>query len=93
MKTKSNIFLILLFLSSLNLVKAKTFYLSRDVYKKMPFSTQYSESGALIKNVDYPSVNALIPQLNEHFNLKLEDRKEAHITVVTPPEFNSSLYF
>jgi 2'-5' RNA ligase len=70
---------------------AKTLTLSREVFETMPFSSQYSEDGALIRSIHYSSVNALIPQLNSLFNLDLEDRKEAHITVVTPTEFQSSL--
>ncbi len=70
---------------------AKTFMLSREVFKTVPFSSQYSEAGALIRNVHYLSVNALIPQLNAAYNLDLEDRGEAHVTVITPPEFQTSL--
>lgn len=70
---------------------AKTLRLSREVFQAVPFSSQYSEVGALIRSVHYPSVNALIPQLNSLYKLNLEDRREAHITIVTPPEFQSSL--
>lgn len=70
---------------------AKTLTLSKDVFKRVPFSTLYSEDGALIRNVDYFSVNALIPQLNSLYKLNLEDRREAHITVITPPDFKSGL--
>lgn len=41
-----------------------TLTLSREVFQTVPFSSQYSEDGALIRSVHYPSVNALIPQLN-----------------------------
>ncbi|MFP5492876.1 MAG: hypothetical protein ACLGG0_15340 [Bacteriovoracia bacterium] len=70
---------------------AKTLTLSREVFRTVPFSTQYSEDGALIRSVHYPSVNALIPQLNSLYKLDLKDRGEAHITIITPPEFQSSL--
>jgi 2'-5' RNA ligase len=70
---------------------AQNIYLSREVYKKVPFSSQFSEDGAIIRNVDYRSVNALVAQLNEIYNIELKDRGEAHITVITPPEFKSSI--
>lgn len=74
-----------------NFAHANTLTLSRDIYQAVPFSSQFSEDGALIRNVHYPSVNALIPQLNALYQLDLEDRGESHITVITPPDFNSSL--
>ncbi len=70
---------------------AATLDLSRDVFQNVPFSSQYSEDGALIRSIHYPSVNALIPQLNSLYKLNLEDRREAHITIITPPEFQLSL--
>lgn len=60
--------------------------ISQEVFKVMPFSSQFSEDGALIYNVDFNSVNSLIPKINEQFNVELEDRGESHITVLTPPE-------
>ncbi len=86
---KNILFLSLFFV--VTVLEAKTLTLSRNVFKKVAFSSLYSESGALIKNIDYPSVNALIPQLNSLYNLELSNRGEAHITVVTPPEFQSEL--
>lgn len=82
---------LLILLLTIDLAQAKVLTLSREVFKKVPFSSQYSEDGALIRNVNYPAVNDLIPQLNKLYQLNLEDRREAHITVVTPPEFQSSL--
>jgi len=61
-------------------------YLSKNVFKKVSFSSQYSNAGALIRNIDFESVNALIPQLEKKYNVTLEDRDEAHITTITPPE-------
>lgn len=72
-------------------VHAAKLELGRDVYRPVPFSSQYSEDGALIRNVYFPAVNALIPQLNNLYKIDLEDRRESHITVITPPEFKSSL--
>lgn len=83
--------LILLSLLLSTLSNAKTLTLSREVYQAVPFSSQYSDTGALIRSVHYPSVNALIPQLNALYKLNLEDRREAHITVISPPDFQTSL--
>ena len=60
--------------------------LSLGVYKPVAFSSQYWEDGALIMNVDYSSVAKLIPQIEDIYDIELEDRKEAHITLLTPPE-------
>lgn len=81
MKLKTLLFAGLLSFNGFSAVK-----LSKQVFKDVPFSPLYLDSGALIMNIDYPSVNALIPQLNKIYGIKLEDRKEAHITVITPPE-------
>lgn len=71
--------------------------LSKDVFGKVPFSSQYSEDGSLIRSVDYRSVNDLIPQLENKFSniLKgrsLQDRNESHITVITPPEGKTGFF-
>jgi 2'-5' RNA ligase len=87
---RMRIFILLSFLTS-TFSYAKTLTLSREVFQTVPFSTQYSEDGALIRSVHYPSVNALIPQLNSLYKVNLEDRREAHVTIITPPEFQSSL--
>jgi len=81
---KSTFLVIILFLGSNYAFAA--IEISKSIYKSVPFSSQFIEDGALIRNVDYKSVNSLIPQLNEIYGLKLEDRGEAHITVITPPE-------
>jgi 2'-5' RNA ligase len=60
--------------------------LSKSVYKGMPFSSQFIEDGALIRNVEFTSVNALVPQIEKQYGVKLKDRGESHITVITPPE-------
>ena len=65
--------------------------LSKNIFRNVPFSSQHSKDGSLIKSVDFRSVNDLIPQLEEHFKellngQKLQDRNESHITVLTPPE-------
>ena len=58
----------------------------KDVYKKVPFSSEFIEDGALIRNINYEAVEAIVPQLNSLYGVKLETRGEAHITVITPPE-------
>tara|TARA_Y100000780_G_scaffold230853_1_gene254029 strand:+ start:19764 stop:20363 length:600 start_codon:yes stop_codon:yes gene_type:complete len=60
--------------------------ISSEVYKKVPFSSEFIEDGALIRNVNYDAVKAIVPQLNSLYGVKLETRGEAHITVITPPE-------
>lgn len=52
----------------------------------MLFSSQYSEDGALIYNISFASAQELKAQLGIIYGITLEDRKEAHITVLTPPE-------
>ena len=64
---------------------------SKDIFKEVSFSDEYSDSGALIKNINFSPVNKIIPQLEKEFKnlLKgrdLKDRSEAHITIITPPE-------
>ncbi len=71
--------------------------LSKNIFRHVPFSSQYSEDGALIRSVDYRSVNDLIPQIEKQFESllngqKLVDRNEAHITVITPPEAKTGFF-
>lgn len=76
---------------------SKNVLLSRNIFRKVPFSSQYSEDGSLIRSIDFRSVNDLIPQLEEQFKVKLdgkklEDRNESHITVITPPEGKTGFF-
>ena len=73
-------------------VFSKNVLLSKDVFRKVPFSSQYSEDGSLIRSIDFRSVNDLIPQLEEQFKVELEDRNESHITVITPPEGKTDFF-
>ncbi len=71
--------------------------LSKRVFRSVPFSSQYSEDGSLIRSVDFRSVNDLIPQLESKFKKLLEsqslqDRNESHITVITPPEGKTDFF-
>lgn len=72
---------------SLNLYGADIFLSSR-VYHKMPYTDIFKNDGALVYNVDYHSVQKLIPQLEKIYSIKLENRGEAHITLITPPNFS-----
>ncbi len=78
-------------------VFSKNVLLSKDIFRKVPFSSQYSEDGSLIRSIDFRSVNDLIPQLEEQFKVelkgnKLEDRNESHITIITPPEGKTDFF-
>ncbi len=66
----------------------KNIYLSKLVYKQVPFSRLYEQDGALVKDVDFRSVNFVKKQIQKKLSIKLSDRKEAHITIITPPEFD-----
>ena len=65
---------------------ANDLVISKKVFSKAHFSSQFIEDGALIRNINFEAVNALIPQLNKIHNIELQDRGESHITVITPPE-------
>lgn len=65
---------------------AEEIKLSSVVYKDVPFSSQFMEDGALIRNVNYEAVKKLVPQIERARGIKLENRGESHITVITPPE-------
>ena len=60
--------------------------ISNSIYKQVPFSSQFIEDGALIRNVNYNAIKELIPQLENKYGIKLESRGEAHITTISPPE-------
>lgn len=71
--------------------------LSDKIFRNVPYSSQYSEDGPLIRSVDFKSVNALIPTLENKYKKllkgkKLTDRNEAHITVITPPEGKTDFF-
>jgi 2'-5' RNA ligase len=71
--------------------------LDKNVFRNVPFSSQYSEDGSLIRSVDFRSVNDLIPQIEMAFERelngqKLQDRNESHITVITPPEGKTGFF-
>ena len=78
----------LLFLNSA--FAQKQINISKNVFKLTPFSEQYASDGAVIRSIYYPAVKSLIPQLESIYNIELQDRGEAHITILTPPEGNGS---
>ena len=85
-----NLFLII-FLFFGSAIHAKTrFYLDRSVYKSMHYTTLFIESGAMVQAVYYEAVRQLIPQLESRYGLKLQNRGEAHITAITPPEYTGA---
>jgi 2'-5' RNA ligase len=59
-----------------------------DLQQKMPFSSQFIEDGALIRNINLKSVQDLVPLIKKKYPKinNLQNRGEAHITVITPPE-------
>jgi 2'-5' RNA ligase len=71
--------------------------ISDKIFRDVPYSSQYSEDGSLIRSVDFKAVNALIPILESKYKKllngqKLTDRNEAHITVITPPEGKTGFF-
>lgn len=75
-------------------IKTNTFVnnWNQEIQKRVPFSSQFIEDGALIRNINYSAVKSLIPLIKEKFPEivpeieSLQTRGEAHITVITPPE-------
>lgn len=96
MKSKV-LYIILLITLGISQTAMGEILLSKNIFRKVPFSSQYSEDGSLIRSTDFRSVNSLIPQLQKKFKqlLKgknLRDRNESHITVITPPEGKSNFF-
>lgn len=79
--------LIALLLTDFSLSHSSTrILLPKDLFESVPFSSEYIEDGAIIRNINYKSINEVLIKLNELEKVKLESRGEAHITVITPPE-------
>jgi hypothetical protein len=66
-------------------------FLSRSVYSQVPYSSIYKQQGALVRNINFEPVNELNEQLKTVFGMPLQSRGEAHITVITPPDFSGAL--
>lgn len=73
------------------ILQAQQFTLSSDVFNNRPFISHQGEetySNYLSKDVLLEPINNLRHQLESHYNISLKHRGEAHITVLTPPEFD-----
>lgn len=83
------LFILLLFFVSLPLL-ANAFSLDQQIFhnSELPFK---SHSNYLTMEIKFPPVNRLYQQVVESFALQLTNRGEAHITVITPVEFDKVL--
>ncbi len=98
-KNVSLLFLLVWFLPSVVFADAAKKFpitLSQDVYQNadLPFNT-YQGPGAfdtyLVMNVRFEPVADVFAQIRQALYPKLINRGEAHITVITPPEYAESL--
>ena len=81
---------IFLFLLPFSALAQHIVHLSPRVYDEKAYTDMYKSVGALVKEVDFAAVNEVKRQLEKIYDIKLEDRGEAHITIITPPEFDGS---
>lgn len=89
---------IVLFFSISSQAEKKSFLINKEIFKTMPFITHTSSQpfgSYLAMNIHFSSVKAVFNQLdsflkkNDQQTLnKKKARTEAHITVITPPEFD-----
>lgn len=90
------LFLSLLFVSTFAQAVATKYYVSEQVFKnnKLPFIS-HQGNGAfdsyLTMEVNYPPVQDVFKQLTIAKKIKLKNRGEAHITVITPVEYSEIL--
>ena len=90
-------FCILLFVLMFSLLSQPlTFHISSDVHdtntvKFIPHSGPGAFDNYLIQNVPFTPVKQLYLSLQEKLQQSLTNRGEAHITVITPPEYHNSL--
>ncbi len=62
-------------------------WISEKIYiPEKDYDHQFSKDGTLIQPLNYLAVNKIKKHILEKYQHKLEDRKEAHITIITPPE-------
>lgn len=78
--------LILLLLFSENLWA--NIQLDKTIYEKMNYNPQYAKEGALTYNVNFKVIKSLKKQIEQQDKVRLQTRGEAHITIITPPEYN-----
>lgn len=87
------IILILLFFSSLSFAQVFELKIKNDIYQNQ-FEEFLAHDDAVAMNIRYEPIKSLRLQLENALNIKLDYFKEwdadgeAHITVITPPEFN-----
>lgn len=95
MKSLGIAFLVL-FLSFLNLAASKELTLSSDIQKGelvkfIPHTGSGKFGSYLSLNLPYPPAKALYDQVQKSEGIKIKTRGEAHITVITPVEFDEIL--
>lgn len=71
-----------------NLINPSVILVDPDIYKKIPF-VDNSKTAApyLSMNIDFDSITVIRKDVERIERLVLQNRGEAHITVITPPEF------
>lgn len=72
----------------------KDFHLSKNIYQQMEFIAHEEDTpfgSYLAMNLPFAPFADLKQQVEKEFNVKLKNRGEAHITVITPPEFKNEL--
>lgn len=69
---------------------AETYNLSQSVFRnsEIPF---IAHTNYLVMNVNFPPIKKLLGEVNEKRKVPLINRGEAHITVITPVEFDQAL--
>ncbi len=91
MKKRLFIIFYILTLTSLSIHSADLkLDLSDDIYKNEQVEF-IAHSNYVAINLNYAPVESLLNQLKEELKLKLLSRGEAHITLITPIEFNKAL--
>ena len=86
----------LLFINTVSAIQQTDFTLSNKVLQNSDLefkahSGQGRFSNYLAMNIKFQPVKDLLTQLRNHKNIELKSRGEAHITVITPIEFNDIL--
>ncbi len=77
---------------SINVKKTIKLKLLQDIYRPVPFISHDNPSKAygtyLSRNISFEPISKVRKYIELQRNLKLKHRGEAHITVITPPEYN-----
>tara|TARA_Y100000589_G_scaffold284446_1_gene283323 strand:+ start:2046 stop:2696 length:651 start_codon:yes stop_codon:yes gene_type:complete len=76
----------------INIKKTTNLKLLQDIYRPVPFISHDNPSKAygtyLSRNIYFEPISKVRQYIELQRNLKLKHRGEAHITVITPPEYN-----